>query len=212
MGTQTGRISCSKPNLRQIATGLVQLGEDFEAHRIVGYVPHAAARGLDPNLDVPLISHVEGNLWQGGCLHGVRLPDQFRYVVSLYPWEKYALGPNTEREEIRMYDSLDQSFDQVDEIAQSVVGLTDLGPTLVHCQAGLNRSGLVAARALIYMGNSPAAAIGKLRAARSPIVLCNEAFENWLHGCSPKQPPPNDKWCVGCDPTGETGEVCSGCP
>lgn len=184
MATQTGRIDCSKPNLSQIATGLVQLGADFQSHRIVGDVYHATARGLDPRLDVPLISHVEGNLWQGGCMHGVRLPDEFRYVVSLYPWEQYTLGPNTERQEIKMYDSLDQTFEQVDEIAQSVVGLADLGPTLVHCQAGLNRSGLVTARALIYMGYSPAAAIGKLRASRSPLVLCNEAFENWLHGCS----------------------------
>lgn len=184
MSTKTGRIDCSKPIVSQIATGLVQLGEDFESHRITGYVPHAAARGLDPNLDVPLISHVEGKLWQGGCLHGVRLPDEFRYVVSLYPWEQYELGPLTKRQEIKMYDSLDQTFDQVDEIAQAVVGLADLGPTLVHCQAGLNRSGLVVARALIYMGYSPAAAIGKLRAARSPIVLCNESFENWLHGCA----------------------------
>jgi hypothetical protein len=26
-----------------------------------------------------------------------------------------------------------------------------------------------------------------------------------------KQPAPNDRWCLGCDPTGENGDPCSGC-
>lgn len=54
------------------------------------------------------------------------------------------------------------------------------GKTLVHCQAGLNRSNLIAALALIRGGMAPAGAISLLRERRSPVVLCNEAFESWL--------------------------------
>jgi protein-tyrosine phosphatase len=166
----------------QIAVGHIELGEDFSQHRITGYVPHAADRGMDPNLDVPLVSHVEGNLYQGGCMGGVRLPDGFKHVVSLYPWEQYVLPEGCERVEYKMYDALSQGFDQVDEIAFKVVEFCGDGPTLVHCQAGLNRSGLIAARALVIMGFEPVEAINKLRAGRSRLVLCNEAFENWIWG------------------------------
>jgi rhodanese-related sulfurtransferase len=167
----------------QIARGDIQ-PDPFEefGYRITGWVPHAAARGIDPNLDVPLISHVEGNLWQGGCLGGVRLPDYFDFVLSLYPWESYTLGPNTERAEVKMYDSLDQTFEQVDELAHLVKEYLDADKTvLVHCQAGLNRSGLLAARTLMLLGHTPEVAIEMLRTKRSPLVLCNEAFENWLY-------------------------------
>jgi protein-tyrosine phosphatase len=168
----------------QIAKGTIVLGEDFSQHRIQGYVPHAEHRGWDARLDVPLISHVEGNLWQGGCMDGVRLPDGFKHVVSLYDWEQYELPEGCDRIEVRMYDSLDQSTDQVEELAQKVVEYCEDGPTLVHCQAGVNRSGLVAARALIYMGHTPVEAISLLRSSRTHMVLCNETFENWIAGCA----------------------------
>jgi protein-tyrosine phosphatase len=52
---------------------------------------------------------------------------------------------------------------------------------LVHCQAGLNRSNLIAALALMRLtGCDAAAAIALLREKRSPLVLCNEAFEQYL--------------------------------
>lgn len=168
-----------------IAPGLVELGDSFNEHRIVGYVPHAYGRGIDPNLDAPLITHVKDGLWQGGCMGGVKLPDGFDFVLSLYPWEQYVLPEGCERKEVRMYDALDQTFEQVDELAHEVVALLEAGKTvLIHCQAGLNRSGLLTARVLTLMGHTPAEAIGMLRSARSPLVLCNEAFENWIAGCS----------------------------
>jgi hypothetical protein len=166
----------------QIARGEVEFDDAMHEHRIRGYVPHAQRRGLDPNLDVPLISHVIGNLWQGGCMDGVCLPPSFKYVVSLYPWEQYVLAPDTERVEIEMYDSLEQGMEAVDEAAEQVRQFMKQGKTLVHCQAGLNRSGLVAARALILDGLTPAVAIALLRDHRSKLVLCNETFENWLLG------------------------------
>lgn len=70
--------------MTQIAKGTVALSGEFARHRITGWVPHAEKRGINPALDVPLVSHVEGGLWQGGCRDGVRLPDEFDYVLSLY--------------------------------------------------------------------------------------------------------------------------------
>jgi hypothetical protein len=154
------------------------LQADFDSHRIEGYIPHAD----NARLSVPLISHVDGNLWQGGCRDGVRLPIDFRYVFSLYPWERYELGAHTVRTEVRMYDALDQGFEQVDQIAREVVDCVRHGKTLVHCQAGLNRSGLITARALMLMGRTAADAISLLRSSRCDLVLCNRAFEAHLLG------------------------------
>lgn len=168
----------------QIATGKVALGDSFAQHRITGYVPHAAARGINPNLDVPLISHVEGEFWQGGCpdYDSVDLPDGFDFVLSLYPWgAPYGLPEGCEREVVKAYDSLGQDPAFALSLAKGLNDRLDAGQTcLVHCQAGLNRSGLIAATTLIERGATPDEAISLLRAKRSPLVLCNETFENWL--------------------------------
>jgi protein-tyrosine phosphatase len=54
------------------------------------------------------------------------------------------------------------------------------GPTLVHCTAGVNRSALIVAAALIQEGMDAAPAIALLRAKRGPDVLFNQNFERWL--------------------------------
>lgn len=152
------------------------LEADFKSHYIEGIAVH----GNTP-FKAPLISHVVGNLWQGGCRDGVELPHDFKRVISLYPWEKYKTGPDTAVTEFRMYDAgyLPDMGDL--EIAFKLVRHGEQnGKTLVHCQAGLNRSGLVAALVLIDKGMSPAQAIKLLRDQRSPAVLCNTYFENWL--------------------------------
>lgn len=153
---------------------------DPEKHPIEGYARAAQEQGLDGFFSVPLISHIEGNLWTGGCRQGLKLADDFKYVFSLYPWEQYDLGPNTHRREVTMYDSQDQHMDQVDEIATAVVEAVEDGKTLIHCQAGLNRSGLIAATALMKMGHTASSAIDLLREKRCDMVLCNASFEKWL--------------------------------
>jgi len=52
---------------------------------------------------------------------------------------------------------------------------------LVHCWAGLNRSGVVSARALMFMGVPVAEGIARVRAARGPYALSNRDFVAWLH-------------------------------
>jgi len=51
---------------------------------------------------------------------------------------------------------------------------------LVHCGAGLNRSGVIVVRALMYLDVPEHAAIAMLRKMRSPDVLCNKGFVRWL--------------------------------
>lgn len=144
--------------------------------RMVGTAYH----GNTP-FDVPFISNIEDNLWQGGCQDGLILPDNIDFVLSLYPWEKYTITNGAERKEVETYDSTIQGFQQVDELAQLIVDKLAEGKTvLVHCQAGLNRSSLVAARALMLQGRTADEAIGLLRSKRSPACLCNASFEKHL--------------------------------
>ena len=154
---------------------------DWTNHHIEGYARAAIERGQHGYFNAPLISHIQDNLWVGGCINGVKLPDDFKHVVSLYKWERYALGPNTQRHEYTMYDSADmETNEQIHQIADKVNECLADGKTLVHCQAGLNRSNLISGLALIKQGKAPGDAINLLREKRSPVVLCNEAFENWL--------------------------------
>lgn len=51
---------------------------------------------------------------------------------------------------------------------------------LVHCAAGLNRSGVVSARALMFLGVPVTEALARVRAARGPFALSNRAFVEWL--------------------------------
>ena len=140
-----------------------------------------ATHGNTP-FNVPFISHIVGNLYQGGCTNGLVLPEQFKTVISLYKWERYTINhEDVHRTEVRMYDdNSEPDYEQVLDLARTVrMGCKD-GPTLVHCQAGLNRSSLIAGAAMILDGYSPEQAIYLLRKQRSPAVLCNKTFEKWL--------------------------------
>lgn len=158
----------------------INMRTDPATERMSGIAVHGRTR-----FDVPFISPIEGNLWQGGCRDGLVLPDFIEHVISLYPWERYALKHEVKSSlTVRMYDDAlgRQAFDQVDTIAAWVNWCVDDGPTLVHCQAGLNRSSLIAARALMLRGRRASTAIAMLRDRRSPACLCNPAFEAHLLG------------------------------
>jgi protein-tyrosine phosphatase len=152
--------------------------------RIKGVTLHGSAA-----FDVPLISEIAPNLWQGGCEDGVILPDFIKHLVSLYPWESYNVRHELHSALlVRMYDSDDQTFEQIEELARWVNLCRTTGPVLVHCQAGLNRSSLVAARALMLEGMSADDVIRTVREKRSPACLCNRAFEDYLRRCYRDQP------------------------
>jgi len=126
----------------------IEIEFDPTSKRMAGIARH----GNTP-FDVPFISQIDGNLWQGGCEDGLILPTFFKHLISLYPWEAYTVGHQLSSAlEVRLYDSEDQALDQVDAIAAWVKSCVDDGPTLVHCQAGLNRSSLIAGRVLTMSG------------------------------------------------------------
>lgn len=163
------------PTKIQLQTN-VKVEHDPTIQRMVGIAVH----GNTP-FDVPFISNIEGNLWQGGCETGLQLPHFIKHVISLYPWEQYKVNHNLgSYMSVTMYDSLEQSFEQIDAIANWVNVCVKDGPTLIHCQAGLNRSSLVAARSLMLNGRTADKAITLLREKRSLACLCNPAFEKYL--------------------------------
>lgn len=140
-----------------------------------------AVHGNTP-FDVPFISEITDNLYVGGCEDRLILPSNIQHVVSLYPWEQYRIKHQIKSStSIWMFDAEgDVDVKLIAGIARWVRTCVSDGPTLVHCQAGLNRSNLVAARFLMMQGRSAEEAIALLREKRSPAVLCNESFESAL--------------------------------
>jgi len=133
----------------------------------------------DTPFDVPFVSQIDDDLWQGGCTDGLVLPCEISHLVSLYPRERYALKHPLKSElYVTMNDSIDQGFADVNRLARWVNQCRRTGPVLVHCQAGLNRSALIVAKALWYKKFGCGEKIlAHLRCTRSPAVLCNKAFE-----------------------------------
>lgn len=155
----------------------IDVAFDPRVRRIEGIARH----GMTP-FSCPLISEVADNLWVGGCIDLLLLPAEIVHVVSLYRWEQYHRHDGVRSFlEVTMYDA-EGPFDPgaVLRLARWVNECRADGPTLVHCQAGLNRSNLVAAAALVLAGAEAADAIALLRAKRSPAVLCNRDFEAWV--------------------------------
>lgn len=155
---------------------------DFDATK--ARMSGVARHGMTP-FDVPFISNIEANLWQGGCKTGLKLPENIQHVVSLYKWEDYDHGPLKTHEIVTMYDSAGVvDGEEVDRLANLVNDLLKTGEdVLVHCQAGLNRSSLIAARSLMLRDDNPLTAgeaITLIRESRSPACLCNPSFEEWL--------------------------------
>lgn len=154
-----------------------KLQADLETHFIDGI-----AREGNMGFSCPLITPIDENFWQGGCINGVNLQGFFKHIVSLYPWERYVPGGDLDSlVEVRLYDGPTvPDEEQLYSLAKHINFCRKHGRTLVHCQAGLNRSGLLAGLALVLSGLSPTDAISTLRKGRSPAVLCNPKFEKWL--------------------------------
>ena len=132
-------------------------------------------------------------LWQGGTedhhvignpipVDHYRFQFPFDFVVTLYadaqpaPWGVqelrfgfYDAGLTPENAKIAI------------EIAQIAYDQWQRGRrVLIRCQAGVNRSGLISALVLMLHGHSADDAIALLRYRRSPLVLFNRNFEQWL--------------------------------
>jgi excisionase family DNA binding protein len=153
--------------------------EDWSDPR-VRRIRDVTAHGNIP-VDCAYITEIVPGLWQGGCVTGLVLPPDIVHLVSLYPWERYEIRHEMHSETyVRMYDSMSQGMDHVTHLAQWVNECRKDAPVLTHCQAGLNRSSLITATALMLEGMTAGEAIFLIRAKRSSACLCNPAFEEWL--------------------------------
>lgn len=153
-------------------------GSDPYVQELTGYAGHSGNY-----IHYPFITKIAPNLYHGGVETGLILPRDIDYVLSLYKWEQYIIKhPVKETLTVTMLDSTEQDLSEIDELAEWVNIRRKLGNVLVHCQAGLNRSSLVIARALYLNGEvgTPNQIVEKMRAERSPEVLCNPAFEAWV--------------------------------
>lgn len=128
-------------------------------------------------------SLIDPHLWMGGIhMPGFEIPAPVLHVVSLHVPENlgsvflksHHIWPIEDGQEIPdpgMIVALAFHINACREQGEDV---------LVHCSAGINRSGLLCAAALVLDGHDPQAAINKIRAARSPQCLSNRAFEGWI--------------------------------
>ncbi len=110
-------------------------------------------------------------------------------IVDLEDWEMAWVPPVPLG---RLYvsfpmDDGDEVDPDVRQLASFIASLVTSGRrVLVHCTEGINRSGVVVARALIDMGLTASEAIDLVRRRRGPSVdgfpaLGNQAFVDWLH-------------------------------
>jgi hypothetical protein len=151
---------------------------DFNNHRIEGFARHGGKQ-----FSVPLFSHIEGPIWMGGCpVAGTDFHHQFDYIINLYgmkyePAQKQVV---IYRPFLDSYDSPNVDFKS---LVKLICSLPNSAKVLIHCQAGLNRSGLVTALVMMQASNmSGQEAINLLREKRCAEVLCNGAFESFVLG------------------------------
>lgn len=125
-----------------------------------------------------------GELWQGGVPAGVREVNDFDLVVNCsyeLPDIQQSSGGlyfRLDLDDARMYESMQRTIRLASGVVASVV--RDGLRVLVHCTQGWNRSGVVVARSLIYLGVEPATAICLVQEYRDPMALCNAHFTAWL--------------------------------
>lgn len=141
-----------------------------------------AAHGNTP-FDCKLVTKIDDGFYLGGCVDGLYLPPDVEYVVSLYPWERYKFTQELEGElYLKLYDAAMDAPDMYYLAADMVTKFRARGSVLLHCQAGLNRSGTVAVLHLVrgWPSMTEEDALAYLREKRSPAVVCNPHFEEWL--------------------------------
>lgn len=121
--------------------------------------------------------HIVGNLYVGGITDDT---SQFQYIFCCTPDKTY-YGNSKQVIHLVTFHDTERNLPPewfIDDVVERVVICCQKGPTFVHCSAGLNRSGLIAALALVKTGSyTPAEAIKLLREKRSTEMLSNKLFE-----------------------------------
>jgi protein-tyrosine phosphatase len=123
------------------------------------------------------------NVWIGGDPVDVT---KFQYIVAVNKAPTYHIPTGT-LAVVYPFDDAAWLPDlaKLNELADTVNRFSDQGVTLVHCSAGLNRSALVVALALIKRGMTPGDAIALIRSKRGSDALHNKTFTDWLMALVP---------------------------
>jgi protein-tyrosine phosphatase len=117
-------------------------------------------------------------------------------IVALDDWE-YTWSPPVPPNHVYVHFPIEDSEDvdpKTRDVAELVARLVSSDHrVLVHCVQGLNRSGLVVARALMFLGYGAAEAIELVRRRRGLDegfgALGNPAFVEWLASEEDRSPP-----------------------
>ncbi|MER7844615.1 protein phosphatase [Kitasatospora sp. NPDC096077] len=120
----------------------------------------------------------------GGELEPVVVGRQFDLVVSLFtlPGHGPAAGVEHVVREVPDAPLSPGQLLAVQEAAEFTASAVRRGRrTLVRCRSGYNRSGLVAAQALVHLGHEPAGAVRLVRERRSLWALNNPVFVDYLN-------------------------------
>lgn len=134
-------------------------------------------------IDHPMLSHICDNLYVGmSPFYWPHGHYEFYYIFNFYPYKEY---PTHGHQIIHMVQMLDDEAEMIPRdmlirLARMVNVARKEYPVLIHCQMGVNRSNLLSAMALILEGMEARDAIALLRKQRSPYVLMNRGFEQFL--------------------------------
>jgi protein-tyrosine phosphatase len=137
-------------------------------------------------------NEIRPGLWMGGHVRAGEEPvvvgREFDLVLSLYQREGHGPPPGVEHHFAEMPDGplSEAQIGEVERFALLAAQAVRAGrSTLVRCHAGLNRSGLVVAQALVELGLGVPEAIALVRQRRSPWALHNELFVQYLESGLP---------------------------
>lgn len=126
------------------------------------------------------VHQIDGNIWMGSAPIK-KVDDSFDYIINLYAGARYSLQSHQVMVFALMNDeALIPNERLLHNLADTAVEFAKRGKTLIHCQAGLNRSGLITGLTLIKQGMHPQIAIDLIRRKRSPQALFNKTFADWL--------------------------------
>lgn len=129
------------------------------------------------NVPIHPYDHIIGNLYVGGLTNDT---DAFKYIFCCTPDKTY-FGNSKQVIHLVSFNDTEHELPPewfIDDVVARVVECCQKGATFVHCSAGLNRSGLIAALSLVKAGShSPTEAVALLRTKRAANMLCNNLFE-----------------------------------
>lgn len=125
-----------------------------------------------------------GELWQGGSPY--QLNGRWDVIVGLQHEPTDRLLDRVKFNGIYIWHPIDdmdvKDAHALRSIAAMVADRVEMGDkVLVHCSAGLNRSGVINGRALMWLGMSVDEAVSTIRKNRYSSALCNPRFVRWLY-------------------------------